>query len=210
MCIILYIYSSYSDKLNESNKIQLKVISLFLLYVGVMQFWDILFWTNDETTNINKYATKMAMIWNNFEPIILFLLILYYNNYVGFLSISTIILYSILMILYTIYNWNKVTKTGKYYRKEKNKEVKNSLFWEWNYMEWSYPFYTFFLITLVFLSYENFCGPVRVLSLSFILFTFFFSLYKYKIDKSVGRFWCYFAAYGPIFFLLLSFFISLQ
>lgn len=125
------------------------------------------------------------------------------------------------MIGYTAYNWNKVKKTSVYIRdcndsnknnednkdnkdKEcKGRETKNSLFWEWNYMEGSMPFYTIFLITLLVLSYQNFSGWVRNLSLFYILFTFFFSLYKYKIDKGVGRFWCYFAAYGPIFYLLI-------
>jgi hypothetical protein len=120
------------------------------------------------------------------------------------------------MIGYTLYNWNKVIKTSIYKRENKEcnndkckeRDTKNSLFWEWNYMEGSILFYTIFLITLVVLSYENFSGWIRNLSLFYILFTFFFSLYKYKIDKGVGRFWCYFAAYGPIFYLLTSFIMS--
>lgn len=121
------------------------------------------------------------------------------------------------MVGYTLYNWNKVIKTSVYKRDNKDcngtnnckeRDTKNSLFWEWNYMEGSVPFYTFFLITLLVLSYQNFSGWIRNLSLFYILFTFFFSLYKYKIDKGVGRFWCYFAAYGPIFYLLTSFMMA--
>jgi hypothetical protein len=202
-CIILFVYA------NINSNVQLKIISLFFLYVGVMQFWDILFWINDENTQTNKYSTKMAMLWNHFEPIILFFLILFYsktqNVYrISRISLITIIVYSVLMIGYTSYNWNKVKKTSVI------RETKNSLFWEWNYMEGSVPFYTIFLITLLILSYQNFSGWIRNLSLFFMLFTFFFSLYKYKIDKGVGRFWCYFAAYGPIFYLLASFFISFK
>jgi hypothetical protein len=212
-CFILYVYA------NIKQNIQLKIISLFFLYVGVMQFWDILFWINDENTETNKYATKMAMIWNHFEPIVLFFLILFYLHKIPNVSLITIIIYSVLMIGYTAYNWNKVKKTSVYIRelrdcKDSNKnkedtecktrETKNSLFWEWNYMEGSMSFYTIFLITLLVLSYKNFSGWIRNLSLFYILFTFFFSLYKYKIDKGVGRFWCYFASYGPIFYLLTS------
>ena len=203
-CFILYAYANTNKNINTVNSIQLKIISLFFLYVGVMQFWDILFWINDENTQTNKYSTKMAMLWNHFEPIILFFLILFYMNKspISLTSLITIIIYSILMVIYTVYNWNKVKKTSVI------RETKNSLFWEWNYMEGSVPFYTIFLITLLVLSFQNFSGWIRNLSLFFILFTFFFSLYKYKIDKGVGRFWCYFAAYGPIFYLLLSFLIS--
>lgn len=36
-CIFLYLYSI------KKNNVQLKIISLFFLYVGVMQYWDIIF-----------------------------------------------------------------------------------------------------------------------------------------------------------------------
>ncbi len=141
-----------------------------------MQFWDIIFWTNDENTKLNKYTTKIAMLWNHFEPIILFLLIVFYRMTNGPISFPIILLYTIIMIMYTLNTWNNVVKTGKYYRKEGNKEIKNSLFWEWNYTEWAFPFYTIFLITLVVLSYENFSGSIRILFVFFIIFTFLFSL----------------------------------
>jgi|Laugresu1bdmlbsd_1035121.scaffolds.fasta_scaffold05255_3 hypothetical protein len=197
-CASLYFYS-YSIK-NQ----QLKIISLFFLYVGVMQFWDIIFWTNKPNTKINQYSTKMAMIWNHFEPIILYLLIIFILGKTDNISHLTIIIYSILMFSYSLYNWNNVKSTGIYYRND----TKNSLFWEWNYMEGSIYFYTVFLITLLVLVFQNMTGWVKNLSLFFIIFTFFFSLYKYKIDKSVGRFWCYFASYGPLIFLIFNYMIN--
>ena len=54
-CILLFYYA---------NNNQLKVLSLFFLFVGVMQFWDIIFWTYKPDTIINKVSTKLAMIWN--------------------------------------------------------------------------------------------------------------------------------------------------
>lgn len=195
-CISLYLYAK--------NNQQLKVVSLFFLYVGVMQFWDMIFWIYKPDTKINKYATKMAMLWNHFEPIVLYLLIVFIMKKNDAISTTTFITYSILMLIYSIANWNKIQSTGVYYRNE----IKNSLFWEWNYMPGSIYFYSIFLLTLLILTYKNMTGWIRDISLFFIVFTFFFSLYKYQIDKSVGRFWCYFAAYGPIFFIFLNFIIN--
>lgn len=201
-CIALYSYTSFQ---NNKNTKQLKIISIFFLFVGVMQFWDIIFWMYKPNTKINQYATKMAMLWNHFEPIVLYLLIIFFlRSNVSNVSHITILIYSFFMIYYTFSNWNKITSTGVYYRND----IKNNIFWEWNYMKGSVIFYTIFLLTLIILSYENMSNWIRNLSLFFIIFTFFFSLYKYQINKSVGRFWCYFAAYGPVFFILLNFIIS--
>ena len=102
--IISSIYLFYYAKNNN----QLKAISLFFLYVGFMQFWDTIFWSYDATTKINIYSTKLAMIWNHLEPIILALLIFYIIGPLTLLSKITIIVYTVVILIYSFNIWNKL------------------------------------------------------------------------------------------------------
>ena len=68
--ILLYKYSNSND---------MKILALFLLFVGQMQLFDYLFWVNLKCNKINKLVTKLAIIFNHLQPIVLFLLINYYG-----------------------------------------------------------------------------------------------------------------------------------
>ena len=191
--LFINIISCFTLFLYTPNK-QLKAISLFFLFVGFMQFWDSVFWTYDASTLINKYSTKMAMIWNHMEPIILALLICYYINPLTLPSKIILLIYTISIIIYSLNGWNKLKGT------EATKDTCGSLYWEWNYMPGTVFVYTIFLICLIVLSLQ-FKDWIKWLTIFIIIFTFFFSFYKYNINSSVGRFWCYFAAFSPILFL---------
>ena len=55
--IVLFIVAKNKERdANVSN--QLKAVALFFLFVGFMQFWDILFWSYDTTTKINCNSNK--------------------------------------------------------------------------------------------------------------------------------------------------------
>jgi hypothetical protein len=137
------------------------------------------------------------MIWNHLEPIILALLICYYVNPLTIFSKIIVGIYIVSIIIYSINAWNKLKGT------EVTKETCGSLYWQWNNMKGNIFVYTLFLLCLFILSLQ-FDGWIRILFTSIIIFTFFFSFYKYRINKSVGRFWCYFAAFSPILFLIYN------
>ena len=143
--IISSIYLFYYAKNNN----QLKAISLFFLYVGFMQFWDTIFWSYDATTKINIYSTKLAMIWNHLEPIILALLIFYIIGPLTLLSKITIIVYTVVILIYSFNIWNKLNGT------EVTKESCDSLYWQWNNMDGSTFVYFLFLLCLIILYYNG-------------------------------------------------------
>ena len=196
--IVLFIVAKNKENkerdANVSN--QLKAVALFFLFVGFMQFWDILFWSYDATTKVNMYATKMAMIWNHLEPVVLALLIYLFIGKLTMPSMIALAVYAVAIVAYSVKGWSKLGGT------EASKETCGSLYWQWNYMEGSALAYGLFLICLLLLCQQQFTGWVRWLFMVIITSTFFFSLYKYSINSSVGRFWCYFAAFCPIFFLI--------
>ena len=61
-----------------------KPLGIFLLFAGFMQFWDFLFWENPGENWINYWSTKMAMISNNIQPIVLGLALYFYREGKGF------------------------------------------------------------------------------------------------------------------------------
>lgn len=181
----------------ESRKV-FKVLALFFAFVTLMQIYDVIFWKslqkNSGKTNINFIFTKIAMITNHLQPIVLAYLI---NTIIPLNDLSkfTIYFYSILISVYSIMSFNKISYTIV------TEESSPSLYWEWNNMDRGYFVYGVFLLTLCVLSLQ--LGyPMNIFLLIINLFTFFLARYKYK-QSNIGRFWCNFAAYVP-FVLLIS------
>jgi hypothetical protein len=187
-----------------SSKKDYKIIGYFFLFVVLMQLYDAIFWNyppiNKSFSKTNEIATKFAIIFNHLQPIVLYLLIYYYNK--GKIDKSSkwlTLFYTIVIIIYTLNLWNKVKYT------KVTERSSPSLDWEWNH-QFGAPFvYFIFLITLIVLFYQN----VKIggkLAAFLTLISFLFSLYKYQIKANTGRFWCFFSAYAPLLFLIYSVF----
>lgn len=193
--ILLFTVAS-NQKINMEKNNQLKAIALFFLFIGFIQFWDVIFWSYDAATKVNMYATKMAMIWNHLEPIVLALFIYLFMGKLTMPSMIALAVYTVTIVAYSANGWSELRGT------EATKDTCGSLYWQWNHMKGNTLVYGLFLICLLVLVQQQFTGWVRWLSMVIITGTYFFSLYKYSINASVGRFWCYFAAFCPIFFLI--------
>ena len=126
---------------NVSN--QLKAVALFFLFVGFMQFWDILFWSYDATTKVNMYATKMAMIWNHLEPIVLALLIYLFIGKLTLPSMIMLVVYTVAIVAYSANGWSELRGT------ESTKDTCGSLYWQWNNMKGNTFVYGVLLICLL-------------------------------------------------------------
>jgi hypothetical protein len=175
-----------------------KIIGYFFLFVSFMQLFDAIFWNFPIHTKINEIATKFAILFNHLQPIILYLLIYYYNKGNIHPDSKTLIqIYCILIIIYTLSVWKKVKYTVVTSRSSP------SLDWEWNH-QFGYLFvYFVFLITLILLFYQNVKHGGKLAAI-LTLISFLFSFYKYQSKNITGRFWCYFASFAPLLFLLLK------
>jgi hypothetical protein len=192
--VIFLLY--FAKRSNPKEKSQLMIISYFFLYVGVMQFWDTIFWLNNENTLTNQYATKAAMLWNHFEPIVLFLLIWMINGKVKTPSIIFIGIYAVACLIYSGSNFSKLDGT------KKTEKSGDSLDWGWNHFQFAEPFYLLFLATLVVLLYFEFDGWIRNLSIFLAITSFLFSVYKYRLKMTIGRFWCYIISFLPLIYII--------
>lgn len=201
-CYALYTYK---------NNATYKILALFFGFVGIMQFFDIIFWSTQDIKDITKSrinytTTKIAMFFNHLQPIILAYLIYVFTGKLGQLSKIIITIYTIVITFYTINAYNNIKYTLREnvsIRGIEDNDTRPSLKWEWNSLYNALYVYMIFLLTLVILSYENFKYPLNII-LSFInIFTFILSAYYYK-GKSIGRFWCKFAAWVPLLFILFK------
>lgn len=189
---------------HKSTNTDMKIASIFLLFVGQMQILDYIFWKNTECNSLNKLTTKIAILFNHLQPIVLFLLLNYYNYDQTNISKIILLLYTLFIIDYTIKLWPE-----KNCEIEINKKVCCSLpladlsiiKWKWNDQPNSYIIYTLFLLYLFSASFN------------FKIYKYLFSIVSIgsfvigskipKLNISVGRAWCYIISLSPAFFLFV-------
>lgn len=181
-----------------------KILAFFFLFVGLMQLFDWIFWSHQNLSNkndksINYTFTKIAMIANHLQPIILALLILHFNKQLGYYSQIITIIYTIVVTFYSLKLYNKINYTLVKQEKENN-EVHDSLYWEWNRQDNATVVYLLFLLCISILFYENFNTPLNMVLVFIGLYTYIYSFNKHN---SVGRFWCNYASYIPLLLLIL-------
>lgn len=193
---------STSYLLYNYNRDVLQSLALFFAFVTLMQVYDIIFWASLDKKlgmNVNYTFTKVAMITNHLQPIILAYLvnkIIPLNN----ISLSILFIYSVVALIYSIDAYKLIDYTIV------SEESKPSLHWRWNTIINSSIkpeiIYGLFLLSLSVISLQL-PAPMNIIMLFVNLFTFIFSLYNYK-NTYVGRMWCYIAAYVPILLIGLS------
>jgi hypothetical protein len=185
--------------IRTQNK-QLQTLAYFFLFVGTMQLWDYIFWTNSSNTCVNQTTTKIAAVWNHLQPIVLALCIIYILK-TPIKKESRIILctYALAALIYTLSIWKKLGGTAK------TTESGDALEWRWNHFDGAKIVYALFLASLVILAWQHFDTPWIKISTSILFIaSFAFSVYKYKITANTGRMWCYLAAFAPLLYYFIS------
>lgn len=188
-----------------TNKETYKIIALFFLFVGQMQLFDVIFWTNQNCNLVNKIFTKIAILFNHLQPVVLFFLIKYFNKNNNIISRIVIIIYTFVVSFYTISLWQNINCTAKDkvccslpYHTNKNKIIK----WEWNDQPLNILVYSLFMLALITSGYD-----LKNNNVFFILGAIITLLISHKINdlnKSLGRAWCYLAAFTPLLFIILD------
>jgi hypothetical protein len=193
-----YIINSISSILlyNISSNGQFKVMALFLLFVGQMQIFDFIFWKNQNCNILNKLATKFAIGFNHLQPIMLFILQSFYGFKQSTFSLIIFILYLISGIFYNIEAFNKVDCT-----------LDNGVMkWDWNHLDGSLIYY-FFFVAYLFLASFNFKDNLfKIIAAIVTLLTILIAHKTPILNKSVGRIWCYYAAFMPLLFMGLYYY----
>ena len=180
-CILLY-YRDY------------KIEALLYAFIIQMQLIEYLLWLNNSCNLINKTITKIGIVLNHFQPIILYFLIIYYNSnldkYRKNIINLIIIIYITTTIAYLIYNYKLLDSCTI------GIENKKELFWQihhGNFKKYYYIFvFALFFMILLGLKKHNYLNAYIILA-SIII-----SYIVYDKNKAVGTIWCLFSAYIPL------------
>lgn len=202
---ILSSWLLYKNNLVNKNEYRniFQLLAIFFAFVSLMQIYDAIFWWSlndkDGKNKTNYWVTKVAMITNHLQPLVLAYLA---NRYIPLNNITRIVLYVYIFMIsvYSVEAFNKITYTVV------TKESAPALYWEWNMLQnstfYSPLVYTIFLSVLSLISL-HFPYPINYIMLIINLATFFFSKYTYK-NLEIGRMWCHIAAYVPVFLLFIE------
>jgi hypothetical protein len=182
---------------NISNDGQFKVIALFLLFVGQMQIFDFTFWENQSCNTINKISTKLAIGFNHLQPVIMFLLQTIYGFKQSPLSLGIFLLYLVYGIFYNMSAFSNVNCTLP---------VDGIMKWKWNHLSGNMIYYTLFLAYLVVSAFNFKDNIFKILAAAVILLTIIIAHKTPLLNESVGRIWCYYAAFMPLVFIGLYYY----
>ena len=165
-----------------------------------MQLVEYFLWNDQSCNDFNKLITKFGIILNHLQPIILYLLIKYFNdgrtfNLPKWINMFVII-YTIASIYYTKYVMNNECSLV-------TPESSPHIEWLWNNTEYGTLYYCLFMIVMTLLVYYGLSNGSIHASIIVIGYVVSFILYYKK--KSIGSLWCFYAAFAP---LLLSFLYS--
>ena len=194
--ILVYIINILSTGLlyNYGGTADAKITAIFLLFVGQMQLFDYIFWETEKCSLINKITTKLAIIFNHLQPILLHLLIQYYGLNINQVSKLLFYIYIYASTLYSINALSKVECTGK-------SEKTGIIYWEWNFMKYNTIFYTLFMIFMISTIF-NFKDKKYSYFLNFlVILTYISGHLKPILNETTGRIWCYYAASLPLIVL---------
>lgn len=168
--------------------------AIFFLWVVHMQLIEFFLWKNQPCNVINQEVSRIGMIVNNMEPIILWFAIILFSekklpNWIHAMMTSYVVAAS----LYTYNIDDSCTTTSPI--------SEPHLDWRWNQGKYKEIFYAFFLLCCILLSIYGLKHSYHA-ALIFIL-SFGISFFIYRQHRAVGAMWCFIAAFVPLLLPLI-------
>lgn len=193
--IIGYLIGTVSSLLLITTKqTDFVVIGYFFLFVTQMQLFDYIFWNNQDCDFINKTATKLAITVNQLQPLVLIGLQLLFGLNISQFSVALVLLYALFALPYTKNALESVKCTLP-----KN----DLLFWEWNTLSSNHIVYALFLASLIVSGFNFSKSWIQWFTAMASIASFFIAHKIPTLNQSVGRIWCYFAAFMPAIYYII-------
>jgi hypothetical protein len=169
--------------------------AIFFAWVIQMQLVEYFIWRNQSCDqHVNKFVSKIGILVNHTEPIVLWLAILYFSKRTLPSIIQMFMVFFVIVsLLYTYNVWNSTECTTV------TQESAPHLHWKWNEGSFSKEYYMIFLMSLALLSYYGL--PNGHINATLSVLSFVISKIIYGEKHSVGAMWCFAAAFAPWFLL---------
>jgi len=186
---ILGLVGCYNLYMNTNYKVE----AIFFAWVVQMQLIEFFLWKNQSCNDLNKQTSKIGLIINHLEPVILWVAILLLSSkelplYVNVLMTGFVII----TILYTKYILDKSDETKC---SLVTPESKPHIEWKWNNQKYNNIYYVLFLLCLNVVSIngvEHGYHLASILTISLLI-----SIAIYSDKKVTGSMWCFLAAFLP-------------
>lgn len=182
-----------------SSDTQYKAIALFLLFVTTMQAFDYVFWTNPRCADANAGATKLAILFNNIQPFVLFGIQHMYGFKQSLLSSVLLGLYGLASLPYTAQALETVRCTVPRY---------GLLRWDWNHLPGSQVVYALFFFYLLTASFNFTSAHVQYLMAYLGAASIVLGYFTPVLKNSLGRIWCYYTSFIPLLVMLVKFWFA--
>ena len=177
-----------------------KILGYFFIFVSLMQGIEYLLWNHQKCDNYNRFLSILGMVLNHLQPIVLGLLILYFNK-----NVSTKIIY-IIMFLYLC----AIIPYSIQFLNNKNLECtikttkNNHLLWNWNSMFLNNQIYLIFLLILCLLIYFGFPNKYKFIAILVALISFGSSHFFYYKEGVMGSLWCFYILFITYIYYILN------
>jgi len=166
--------------------------AILYFFVIQMQLIEYFLWKNQTCNSFNKFITKIGIILNHLQPIILYLLIKYFNDGQSFILPKWLDLFMVIFVIMTIYYTKYVMNDDcSLITVESNPHIE----WLWNNKNYGGIYYLLFILIVVLLTYYGLSNGK--LHSAIILIGYVISYLIYNKKKSVGSIWCFYAAFAP-------------
>jgi hypothetical protein len=166
--------------------------AIFYCCVVQMQLIEYFLWKHQSCKDIqiNKNITKLAIIINHIEPLILWAAIIVFSKKILPIWVHQVMLgYIILSVIVTLYSLKNVSHTTV------TEDSGGHLKWQWNNIKYTGIYYLYFLLVLIVLSiYGLQNGKMHAILVTVAFVISFVMYYDYK---STGAMWCFMAAFAP-------------
>jgi len=185
-----------------------KIIGFFFAFVSLMQIIDYLLWNHQICDWYNRYVSILGMILNNLQPIVLGLLILFFNSKINKNSIYLLLfIYLCFIIPYSSQFQQKLqcTLNGKNVEKKYSKWP--YLKWQWNHMNFGAEAYSIFIIVTSMLFLIGLPNRNEGIFFAIMSFITFFTSYIFYSRNFAGHMWCYYVVFWPIIYYM---YVSIQ
>ena len=181
--------------------LQQYVVAAYFAFITLMQFYDWLFWLNPSKTVFNAMLTKVAMISNHLQPLVLAaLVVLVLKKPLQLLSKVLLGFYIVVICIYTAYVWQAADYTVPGLKALTSCGDRTHLIWKWNHIA-PRPFvhftYGLYLALSMALIYQHFPAPLGLILTVIVFCSCVISAVVNK-GKLIGRMWCHIAAFIPI------------
>ena len=176
-----------------------KIFSLFLAFVSFMQLIEYFLWKNQICNNNNKLLSKIGMWLNHLQPVVLGLLVIFFNNtkYTIYYISLIIFLYLCIIIPYSL-QYKDIGNLQCTIRDIKTQHLS----WKWNTLKYSEIVYClFFCSTLILIFYIGLPNKtLKIYAVITTIITYISSALIYR--NNIGALWCFYTVFIPIIYYL--------